>query len=209
MGRPLWWALEQVGLVGEEGLLSSGNRKYHHKDTSWWGEYVFVSLVEKAAEAVIERQELTSTSRGDSLFTFESFRTRFAGVAGGEENQALRETDAKVVIKYLERERGVVVIEKEVHSFCRIYASFLMRHGFRSSNSSTSLKNRRSQPLTAESLSLRVQYTIFKFKWKRFRAKLKSKSIPFRVNVNFPLNPVPGARARPLLPFNRGVNRQL
>ncbi|KAF8911959.1 hypothetical protein CPB84DRAFT_1760878 [Gymnopilus junonius] len=117
VGKPLWWALEQVGLIGEEGLLSSGSRKYPHKDTSWWGDYVFISIVEKAADAVIEKQELTAVDRGDFLFTFESFRSKFSGVAGGDESHALRETDANVLIKYLERERGVIVIDKEIIKF--------------------------------------------------------------------------------------------
>ena len=117
VGKPLWWALEQVGLVGDEGLLNYGSHKYHHKDTSWWGDYVFIPLLEKAANAVVERHELTLASPADSLFTFESFRTKFAGVAGGEENLPLRETDAKVLIKFLERERGLIVVENDVGSF--------------------------------------------------------------------------------------------
>ncbi|KAF8969851.1 hypothetical protein BDZ97DRAFT_1792981 [Flammula alnicola] len=109
VGKPLWWALEQMGIVGEEGLLSSGSgRGHHHKDTGWWGEYVLVPLVERAADQVVERQDEKMASAGDALYTMDS--------AGGSE-EPLRETDAKVLVKYLERDRGVLVVDKEIIKF--------------------------------------------------------------------------------------------
>jgi len=103
-----------MGIVGEEGILGSGNRQQYHKDTSWWGDYVLVPLVERAADAVMERQHVRMASLGDALYTVESFRTAFAGVCGGDEDVALRETDMKVLVRYLERDRGVLVVDKEV-----------------------------------------------------------------------------------------------
>ncbi|KAF8163455.1 Snf7-domain-containing protein [Crassisporium funariophilum] len=123
VGKPLWWALEQMGVVGEEGLLGSGSRQHHHKDTSWWGEYVLVPLVERAADAVVERQEAMMASPGDALYTMESFREAFAGIGGVEDDTALRETDAKVLLKYLQRDRGVVAVDKDVIKFIDKYAS--------------------------------------------------------------------------------------
>ncbi|KDR73493.1 hypothetical protein GALMADRAFT_251201 [Galerina marginata CBS 339.88] len=117
VGKPLWWALEQMGVVGEEGFLGSGSRQHRHNDTSWWGDYIFVPLVEKAADAVMERQEERMAGPGDALYSLESFRTVFAGVAGGEENATLRELDTKVLVKFLERERGVIVVDKETIKF--------------------------------------------------------------------------------------------
>jgi len=114
VGKPLWWALEQMGVVGEEGLLSSGTRQHPHKDTTWWGDYVMISIVERAADAVMERQEAKGASAGDALYTMESFRNTFAGVAGGDEDVLLRDLDAKTLLKYLERDRQVVVVDKDV-----------------------------------------------------------------------------------------------
>ena len=114
VGKPRWWALEQMGVVGEEGLLSSGTRQHHHKDTTWWGDYVMLSIVERAADALMECQEAKWASPGDALYTMESFRKTFAGVAGGDEDVPLRELDAKTLLKYLERDRQVVVVDKEV-----------------------------------------------------------------------------------------------
>jgi charged multivesicular body protein 7 len=114
VGKPLWWALEQMGVVGEEGILGSGIRQHHHKDESWWGDYVLVPLLERAADAVMERQDMRMGSLGDALYTVETFRTAFAGVCGGGEDEVLRETDVKVLVKYLEHDRGVLVADKEV-----------------------------------------------------------------------------------------------
>ncbi|PPQ89131.1 hypothetical protein CVT25_006503 [Psilocybe cyanescens] len=133
VGRPLWWALEQMGVVGEEGLLTgSGEQRQQHKDTGWWGDYVMVRLVEAAAGKVMDIQEGRMASAGDALYTLDSFRQAFASVVGvnnEDEDEdtvvpvALRETDAKVLIKYLERERGVLVQVKDVIKFVDKYAS--------------------------------------------------------------------------------------
>jgi charged multivesicular body protein 7 len=123
VGKPLWWALDQMGLVGEEGLLSSGSRQQHHKDTTWWGDYVMISIVERSADAVMEKQEAKSVSSGDTLYTMESFRKTFAGVVGGDEDVPLRDLDAKTLLKYLERDRRVVVVDKDV-SYGRQYSIF-------------------------------------------------------------------------------------
>ena len=114
VGKPLWWALEQMGVVGEEGFLSSGTMQDHHKDTTWWGDYAVISIVERAADVVMESQEAKCASPGDALYTMESFRKTFAGVAGGDEVVPLRELDARTLIKYLERDRQMVVVDKEV-----------------------------------------------------------------------------------------------
>ncbi|KAF8798155.1 hypothetical protein BYT27DRAFT_7124098 [Phlegmacium glaucopus] len=122
VGKPLWWALEQMGIVGEEGLLGSGTRQHHHKDITWWGDYVMISIVEGAADAVMERQEAKNASAGDALYTMESFRKTFAGVAGGDEDVPLRDLDAKTLLKYLERDRQVVVVDKDIIKFVEAHA---------------------------------------------------------------------------------------
>ena len=122
VGKPLWWALEQMGVVGEDGMLGSltsstsgGGRRSQESDSSWWGDYVSLALLERAAGEVMERQERRMRgSRADALFTVEEFRRAFGGVAGGGEDEFLRELDAKVLVKYLERDKGIVVVDKEV-----------------------------------------------------------------------------------------------
>lgn len=112
VGKPLWWALEQVGVVGEEGLFSStsGNS---HKDTGWWGDYVFVSLVERAGQVLLDQQRATAGGPGDILYTWDSFRETFSTVMNGEE-PLLRKMDAKILVKYLERDQGVLVVDRDV-----------------------------------------------------------------------------------------------
>lgn len=127
VGRPLWWALEQMGVVGEEGLLGGGSSRHQqHKDTSWWGDYVLVRLVEAAAENAMKVQEARMGSVGDTLYTLDEFRAVFSGVlgteAGNDEEElgltstagSLRETDAKVLLKFMERDLGVIVYDKDV-----------------------------------------------------------------------------------------------
>jgi charged multivesicular body protein 7 len=139
IGRPVWWALEQMGIVGEEGILPEGGRgRPQQRDTNWWGDYVLISLAEKAAVGVMERQERRGRgSRTDALYTMEEFRKVFGGVAGGDE--ILGEMDASILVKYLERDKGVLVVDKEV---CSIYKfavllltiSFCLGHQVRRQN---------------------------------------------------------------------------
>jgi len=120
IGKPLWWALEQVGLVSDDG----GSRHDIHKDTSWYGDYVLLGLVQNAAERVLERQEENLTgNKGDALYTFDAFRKEFgACVLSAQDPEqetspyVLKDTDAKVLVKYLEREMGTLVVDKDVRS---------------------------------------------------------------------------------------------
>ncbi|GLB34835.1 putative snf7 [Lyophyllum shimeji] len=114
VGKPLWWALEQMGVVGEEGLLGGGSSR-SNKDTSWWGEYVFVSLLERAAGEVLERQARRVGGVGDRLYSFDGFRQEFGSVLGAE--GSLTEGDATVLLKFLERDKKAVLFDKEVIKF--------------------------------------------------------------------------------------------
>ncbi|KAJ7685376.1 Snf7-domain-containing protein [Mycena polygramma] len=113
VGKPLWWALEQLGVVGEEGLISNATTP---KDTSWWGDYVVVSLVEAAANDVLARQSRKVGSPGDALYSFEGFKKEFAAVLS-DTQENLTDGDAKVLLRFLERDRGAVVVEKDVIKF--------------------------------------------------------------------------------------------
>jgi charged multivesicular body protein 7 len=112
VGRPLWWALEQVGIVGDEGILTSNSQT---KETAWCGDHVFLPLIERAAEAVMSLQAMRATGPADALYTFEGFRRSFGSIFGeGESNQQMTGMDARVLVKYLERERRVLVVDEQV-----------------------------------------------------------------------------------------------
>ena len=105
--------------MGEDGILPSGSGGAGDKDTGWWGEYVVLALVEKAADGVVARQRGKGGGAGDGLFSFEGFRRGFGTVLedGDGEGAVLGERDAKVLVRYLERDRRVIVVDKEV-SWC-------------------------------------------------------------------------------------------
>ncbi|KAJ7595707.1 Snf7-domain-containing protein [Mycena floridula] len=96
--KPLWWMLEQVGAVGEEGILTSSS------SSKWHGDYVVTSLVEQAAEAVLLQQSDT----GESLYTYEGFRKEFANCVQGDLMTVL---DAKVLLRHLERDKAAVRVD--------------------------------------------------------------------------------------------------
>lgn len=105
-----------MGVVGEEGLLGSTSAS---KDTGWWGDYVVVSLVEKAADEVLRRQRGKVGGAGDMLYDLEGFMKEYGSVL--ETGSVMMESgDAGVLLKFLERERGAVVVDKEVR--CRVSA---------------------------------------------------------------------------------------
>ncbi|KAI0807317.1 Snf7-domain-containing protein [Fomes fomentarius] len=114
-GKPLWWALGQLGFVDSHGAAfgDSGTAERWKKVR---GDYVAVSLLEAAAERIVERQRQKSTGQvADTLYNVESFRAEFAGCAF--DDAVLSALDVKVVLKYLERDKGMVVVHREVIKF--------------------------------------------------------------------------------------------
>lgn len=74
-----------------------------------------VSLVERAGEAVLQRQQAKNgASLADSLFKFDGFKKEFAGSA--LPGVMLSEQDTRAVIRFLERDKRALVIEGEVCS---------------------------------------------------------------------------------------------
>ncbi|KAI0748115.1 hypothetical protein C8Q80DRAFT_1270559 [Daedaleopsis nitida] len=115
VGKPLWWALGQLGIVDSHGTAfgDSGTAERWKKVR---GDYVAVSLIEAAADRIVDRQRQKSTGQvADSLYSVESFRAEFADCAF--ENATLSGLDIKVVLKYLERDKGVLVVRGEVIKF--------------------------------------------------------------------------------------------
>lgn len=113
VGKPLWWALEQLGVVGEEGFISSAGTGTP-KDTTWWGDYVVVSLVEAAGNDVLMRQSHKAGGPADALYSFETFKKEFSTDSQG----TLTDGDAKILIRFLERDRRAVVVDKDVSLEC-------------------------------------------------------------------------------------------
>ncbi|KIK08216.1 hypothetical protein K443DRAFT_85634 [Laccaria amethystina LaAM-08-1] len=111
VGKPLWWALEQIGIIGEEG-----SKSHQHTDTGWWGDYVIVSLMERAADAVEEKQRERMGGPGEALYTTQSFRLTFTEVLGVDDG-VWREIDTKVLLRFLERDRVVIVTDNDTIKF--------------------------------------------------------------------------------------------
>ncbi|KAI0046151.1 hypothetical protein FA95DRAFT_1583128 [Auriscalpium vulgare] len=113
IAKPLWWALQQLNVVGTE----DGG---HESDAERWrrvkGDYVVVTLLERAADAVLAKQRSRAgASLADSLYSFDSFRAEFAHAALPD--VVLSDSDLRVLVKYLERDRRAVITDKEVIKF--------------------------------------------------------------------------------------------
>ncbi|KAJ6597081.1 Snf7-domain-containing protein [Mycena vulgaris] len=114
VGKPLWWALEQLGVVGEEGFMS--NPRVSEKDTTWWGDYVVISLVDAAANTILAKQSDKAGGADDALYSFEGFKKKFASVLSPTLG-ALSDGDAKILLRFLERDRRAVIVDKDVIKF--------------------------------------------------------------------------------------------
>lgn len=111
VGRPLWWALGQIGVIGDENVSSSSQRD------DWYGEYVLMELLEKAADTVMALQEAKMTGPADALYTLEDFRKSFASIFDPVKQTLLSGTDTKIIIKFLERERKTLVVDNGLVKF--------------------------------------------------------------------------------------------
>ncbi|KAG1782619.1 Snf7-domain-containing protein [Suillus placidus] len=110
VGKPLWWAMEQLDIVRSEDSYTEAE--------TWKkieGDYVMLRLVVQAADTLETFQDGAGLSPAENLYTFEDFRREFGvKVLPGV---VLSEMDTKVLIKYLERERRVVVQNGDVIKF--------------------------------------------------------------------------------------------
>jgi charged multivesicular body protein 7 len=111
---PLKWTFDQLGITGEDGIISS----HPQKRIAWHGTYVMTALLEEAGDRILDKQTELLESRADTLYTFESFRYAFADclpqcVADNEEAK-MTGVDAKILIKYLERDKSAVIVQDDV-----------------------------------------------------------------------------------------------
>ncbi|KAF9218338.1 hypothetical protein BS17DRAFT_742320 [Gyrodon lividus] len=108
VGKPLWWAMEQLDIIRSDDSYS---------EAEMWkridGDYVLLKLLERAADAV--ESLCGGMCLTDRLYTVASFRREFGPkvLPGG----SLSETDTKVLLRYLERDRKVIVQDKDVIKF--------------------------------------------------------------------------------------------
>lgn len=74
---------------------------------------MFVDLVERAAENVLAKQDgRTGVSLAETLYSFEGFKEEFGSMA--LPGVTLSDTDVKVLVKYLQRDKRVLIADKEV-----------------------------------------------------------------------------------------------
>ncbi len=105
-GKPLLWTLQQLNLLGS----SDESETERWKRTK--GDYVFIGVLELAADFVLASQRLRGVSVGDTLYNFDTFRATFAGLA--LPGVTLSDKDLHVLLKFLERDRLSIVTSGEV-----------------------------------------------------------------------------------------------
>ncbi|CDO68293.1 hypothetical protein BN946_scf184799.g20 [Trametes cinnabarina] len=118
VGKPLWWALGQLGIVdAQDSTFGDSSTAERWKKVK--GDYVVVSLLEGAAERILERQRQKSTGNiADALYTTDSFREEFSCCAF--ENASLSDLDLKVLLRFLERDKHAIVVKGEVIKFTEL-----------------------------------------------------------------------------------------
>jgi charged multivesicular body protein 7 len=115
IGKPLWWALQHTGVVPSGEVIESDTQRWRRVK----GDYVLRDLVESAAQGILTHQRSRETGAfADKLYTFESFRNEFAGVA--LPGVVLSDLDMKVLLKHLERDTKIVVVDGKVTTKLRI-----------------------------------------------------------------------------------------
>ena len=108
IGKPLWWALQQLSIVGSDDTYNS---EEHWKKVK--GDHVVLSVLERAAAAVLSQQmPKTGVSLAESLYNFDSFKAAYA--EGALPGAVLSNLDLKVLLRYLERDKRVIVRQGEV-----------------------------------------------------------------------------------------------
>ncbi|KAH8989182.1 Snf7-domain-containing protein [Lactarius hatsudake] len=109
VGKPLLWALQQLNVLGSDD--ESETERWKHTK----GDYVLIGVLEHAADSVLASQRARDVSLADTLYTFDSFRATFA--ASALPGVTLSDKDLRVLLKFLERDRRVIVTEREVIKF--------------------------------------------------------------------------------------------
>jgi charged multivesicular body protein 7 len=109
IGKPLWWALQQAGVVESGNVIESDTQRWKRVK----GDYILRDLVESAAQGVLTHQQTKETGAyADKLYTIESFKREFSSAALPD--VVLSDLDTKVLLKHLERDMKVVAVDGKV-----------------------------------------------------------------------------------------------
>ena len=106
VGKPLWWAMSNMGLTSSPDEEQDELKEWKRAKGSW----VVWENLEKAAEALLSDHFASPRlSPLESLFTLEAFKTTLR-----TSQPHLSETDVRLVLKYLSRDRRVAAVEKSI-----------------------------------------------------------------------------------------------
>lgn len=112
--KSFWWALEHLNLVSSEATETPAAK---------WkrvtGDYVVVSVLKNLADNIIATQdEKSALTLSESIHSLESFKRYAESCSISMGGLApLSSTDVKVLLKYLARDRRVLVIQGDVIKF--------------------------------------------------------------------------------------------
>ncbi|KAG8806326.1 hypothetical protein FRC17_005079 [Serendipita sp. 399] len=110
--RSFWWAMEHLNLVSSDGSESSAAR---------WkrvcGDYVVLSVVKKLADCIIAAQdEKSSLTLSEMIYSTDSFK-KYAESCSAVPSIKLSDLDVKILLRYLSRDRHVLVVQGEIIKF--------------------------------------------------------------------------------------------
>lgn len=79
------------------------------------GSYVVLELVEKAAENIlVQMRHKVLSSPADALYSFDQFRREFGRSGAVLDDIALSETDLRILVRFLDRDKKLIVSSKDV-----------------------------------------------------------------------------------------------
>lgn len=112
VGKPLWWALGQLGVTG-----SGADDDTEQSDIREWarakGQYVVWENLQTSTDQVLSHHfQSGRLSPLDSLYTLTSFKSLIT-----QSQPHLTETDIQIVLKHLSRDRKVAHVEKGLVKF--------------------------------------------------------------------------------------------
>ncbi|KAG8781564.1 hypothetical protein FRC15_008551, partial [Serendipita sp. 397] len=110
--RSFWWAMEHLNLVNPDGSESAAAK---------WkrvcGDYVVISVVKTLADSIIAAQdEKSSLTISETIYSLDSFK-KYAESCSPTHSIRLSDLDVKILLRYLSRDRHVLVVQGEVIKF--------------------------------------------------------------------------------------------
>lgn len=109
------WSISPWAVVGWGFRLLGLGGGVNGEDKLPVGEFVILSNLEEAANEFEKRTE-GIRSRADRVFPRAEMKTRFGDLLGGE--KALSESDFGVLLRFLQRDKGVLVYDQETVKLC-------------------------------------------------------------------------------------------